>query len=459
MLSTNLKSIMWSILSAVLLLAGLAKAQVCVGGTPSTCGLPTATDSHIYDAPTRTTAFDVLDTFVRYPPHMPAVGYSSRAREVPIRFRIPRGGPALKRPIVLLVHGGAEGSSSGHTKLANWAQKFLSRGYVTINIGVEPRSLTEKSDLCRALGMEVYAFDDDGPTGWSYADECKYFRYLMYDRPHDIHVVLDQLRDLESLHPELSQNFNFDPDGDVVLFGHSAGSEGVQSAASVTRDFDYDGVPEVNLHYHDLIKGVIAASPKGPFSPLSPQNPTQPGCEVEKDCTVHLGGSCSLPFPGRPGSCVAPVCPYGSPVLSPACDLAAPYGDLCRRDGNLGFTTSSWTELVVPTLYLTGSKDFAGAQHPSERRWAAEHPGRASSFLLWFDDDPSPSVDLGHDFYALGRSPWDPYYEERMVSTALAFVDSVAGVTPDIQLRGQDYLARAGPTAGDGRGTVEFGCY
>lgn len=293
--------------------------------------------------------------------------------------------------------------------------------------------------------------------------ECTQFCFLMYDRPHDIHAVLDQLGDIKR--DILSKEPRFSPNVSVILYGHSTGSEGVQSAAGVSRDLNFDGIPDVNLPAHPSVVGDIAASTKGPFSPACRQNDIHPRCHNDDDCTDLGVDLCFFPLDdeaeGGSGSCIAPddpdlECPYGEPWTSPVCNPSEIFGDLCRRNGNLGFTTSSWTELEVPTLYLTGGHDTAGGQHPSERRSAAEHPSVHGSYLFWF---PEEVVDLDHNFYALGNEAWDPYYEIRLVSAALAFADMLIGRRITDRRSGRYYLNGGGPIARDPRGDVEFGCY
>jgi len=148
-------------------------------------------------------------------------------------------------PVVVWSHGGAEGQTNARTALKEWSELTARSGYLTVSIAHTPRNPGERSDLCNALGIANVA-------------DCEVFKYLNWDRPHDIKEVLAELR---------RQNAQGDFRGRIDLNriavgGHSAGSGAALSIAGAVRVFN-----ETLYSFADPQPiAFLAFSPQGPTS-------------------------------------------------------------------------------------------------------------------------------------------------------------------------------------------------
>lgn len=163
-------------------------------------------------------------------------------RTVRIEVRWPSGteGPV---PVVLWSHGSGDGRLNPLTVGVSWGRTFVQAGYAFVAIAHLPRVVDdmtdERSALCAALGITT----------------CASFKYLNWDRPHDVAAVLDFL-DAQA-RGDWSGRFDLSR---LAYCGHSAGGGAALMIAGATREFA--GVPR-RLADH-RIRACISCSPQGP---------------------------------------------------------------------------------------------------------------------------------------------------------------------------------------------------
>lgn len=105
---------------------------------------------------------------------------SGAERTVEIALHRPEGAPS-PAPVVVWSHGGADGIARASAIGNEWARVFTSAGYVFIAIAHIGRDDSSRSALCAAIGVA--------------AADCATFKYLSWDRPHDLSRVLDWLEE------------------------------------------------------------------------------------------------------------------------------------------------------------------------------------------------------------------------------------------------------------------------
>jgi predicted dienelactone hydrolase len=234
-----------------------------------------------YRSPKKYRVLDLGDWSATYP----AVGYTAPAeRTVDLKVRVPRqkpNQPPAPLPVVIFSHGGADGAAPGHgqNKLEEWARTVVKAGYAAINIGHQGRTIAEQEALCATLGLTTTPPNAD-PT--RAGGDCGLFKFLGYDRPHDIALVLDRIDD-GSL--EAQYAIDLDP-AQIVVAGHSAGAGGAEAVAGARR----------------LIGGILRdySDPRPrAFMGFSPQGPTEarppdPGSEGWIDSS--FGAMLDRPF-------------------------------------------------------------------------------------------------------------------------------------------------------------------
>jgi hypothetical protein len=222
------------------------------------------------------------------------------SRTVNVWVRMPSGAP-VPMPVVIWSHGGPEGKNNPRNSLSEWGITTAEAGYLTINIAhpprFEPPNGTSWPMLCAAMQPPL-----DGTA-------CKNFKFLNWDRPHDIRAVLDELTLMNAQGP-LRGQIDLTK---IVLAGHSSGSSGVLSTLGALRQF---GGPVLDLS--DPLDRPIAALA------LSPQQPGNEGLfdtragstahswiNLDKPILAATGDGDSTCNPGvEPGSCVGET-PYG----------------------------------------------------------------------------------------------------------------------------------------------------
>ena len=214
-------------------------------------------------------------------------------REVRFLIRQPLGAPA-PMPAVLWSHGGADGKSSPANSMVEWSEATARAGYFTLSIAHAHREAGSRRRLCNSIGIT-----DDAT--------CTVFKYLNWDRPHDIRAVLDELERMTASGEFVGQ---IDMHR-VAVGGHSAGSGGAQTVAGAKRIFV--GAP-VELSDPRPV-AFLAFSPQQPgsegFFDTSFQKERHSWTDVHRPVLTATGDGDSTCNPGpEPGSCIGDT-PFG----------------------------------------------------------------------------------------------------------------------------------------------------
>jgi hypothetical protein len=138
-----------------------------------------------------------------------------RTLNVAIRFSRSASQPM---PVVVWSHGGASGQTNAVGALDKWAIAAAEAGYLSVAIAHTPRDQAERDALCAQLG-----FDAAG---------CATFKFLSYDRPLDISLVIDRL---VALSTQLAVRFDINK---LAVGGHSAGAGGTLMIAGAAREIN-----------------------------------------------------------------------------------------------------------------------------------------------------------------------------------------------------------------------------
>ena len=176
-------------------------------------------------------------------------------RSVPIAIRIPISAP-IPMPVVIWSHGGAEGHTRPDKSSVEWSETTAEAGYLTISIAHLPRmdTLTDtltntlsitRTALCNAIAdyvtitATITATSTMTGAGWNLEDSntCEHFKYLNWDRPHDIRAVLDEL-ERRNAQGDLRGLIDLDH---IAVGGHSSGSSGALTVGGALRN--YTGTP------------------------------------------------------------------------------------------------------------------------------------------------------------------------------------------------------------------------
>jgi predicted dienelactone hydrolase len=140
-----------------------------------------------------------------------------RTLNVAIRFSRMAAQPM---PVVVWSHGGASGQTNAVGALDKWAIAAAEAGYLSVAIAHTPRDQAGREALCAELG-----FDAAG---------CATFKFLSYDRPRDISLVIDRLVAL-STQPQFAVRFDMTK---LAVGGHSAGAGGTLMIAGAAREIN-----------------------------------------------------------------------------------------------------------------------------------------------------------------------------------------------------------------------------
>jgi hypothetical protein len=279
----------WSTLAALSLGGLLAIAQSAFAQAP-TCN-QVLTQDCLYFTSTRY-AFTELERATTYQ------DIAGSPRTVKVLLRIPTGAP-LPMPVVIWSHGGAEGKDNPRKSLANWSIATAEAGFLTVSIAHTPRDDSEsRRQLCRAL---VPPLDDA---------TCRVFKYLNWDRPHDIRAVLNELEGMNA-RGELRGHVDLLK---IAVGGHSAGAGAALTVGGALRRFS-DDPPGLSVLSDPRPIAFLAFSPQGPgsegFFDTRFDDGEHSWKHIEKPALVVTGDGDSTCKPGvEPGSCIGDT-PFG----------------------------------------------------------------------------------------------------------------------------------------------------
>lgn len=263
-------------LAAATPIASVAQAPTCRQEPGPRCLYVPATDH----------GFTLLERTMSY------TDVAGDRRELRFLVRRPTGA-AVPMPVVLWSHGGADGKDSPATSMVEWSEASARAGYLAISIAHAHRGPASRRRLCAAVGIA------DDPT-------CTIFKYLNWDRPHDIRAVLDELE--RTAAGEWRGQVDLQR---IAVGGHSAGAGGTQSIAGAKRR---------------IVDAPIDLSDPRPvaFLAFSPQQPGSEGffdtrfgddrhswTDVHRPMLVATGDGDNTADPGsEPGSLVGDL-PFG----------------------------------------------------------------------------------------------------------------------------------------------------
>ena len=220
---------------------------------------------------------------------------ANQLRQVKVLIRVPVGA-AAPLPVVVWSHGGAEGKDSPGNSMAEWSELTAAAGYLTVSIAHAGRDVTSRRALCQSPALGIA---DDAT--------CEVFKYLNWDRPHDIREVLDELARMNTSGEFVGQIDLLR----IAVGGHSAGSGGAQTIAGAKRIFT--GAPQDLSDRRPV--AFLALSPQQPgiegFFDTRFQKPRHSWSDVHRPVFTATGDGDSTCNPGdSPGSCVGDT-PYG----------------------------------------------------------------------------------------------------------------------------------------------------
>ena len=164
-------------------------------------------------------------------------------RTLNVAIRYSRAAPT-PMPVVIWSHGGADGETNAVGALDKWAIAAAEAGYFSVAIAHTPRDQASRAALCGSLG-----FDAAG---------CATFKYLSYDRPRDISLVIDNVVALGA-QPQFAGKLDV---ARLAVGGHSAGAGGALMVAGAARDIN--GVSTVTVDPRPI--AFLAMSPQAPGS-------------------------------------------------------------------------------------------------------------------------------------------------------------------------------------------------
>lgn len=228
--------------------------------------------------------------------HEHSISYTDIAgqpRGVRVMVRVPVGA-AAPLPVVIWSHGGASGKESPATSMTEWSEVTAIAGYLTVSIAHAGRNPGSRNSLCQAISIADI-------------ETCEVFKYLNWDRPHDIRAVLDELARMNTS-GEFAGQIDMHR---IAVGGHSAGAGGAQTIAGAKRIFV--GAP-VEISDPRPV-AFLAFSPQQPggegFFDTRFQKQRHSWTDVHRPVFTATGDGDSTCDPGpTPGSCIGDT-PFG----------------------------------------------------------------------------------------------------------------------------------------------------
>ena len=163
------------------------------------------------------------------------VGGASRTVLAEVRWPSDHTGPV---PVVVWSHGGSSGKRSTARVGVGWGRAFTNAGVAFVAIAHPGRDMESRFALCDALGVH----------------DCSMFKYLDWDRPADVDVVLDWLSGAAADGDGRSLDLDR-----LAYGGHSAGARSVLRVAGVDLPIPGDRQVEPDARFGAF----LVASPPG----------------------------------------------------------------------------------------------------------------------------------------------------------------------------------------------------
>ena len=204
------KSTLRSLAATTLLCAGMhaaAQAPTCIQSPTPDCLYAPAT---AYAVPAQP---DEVETAYK--------DIGGMVRRVKVAIRIPvNASPPM--PVMIWSHGGPYGRNDPGGVMPEWGHASTGAGYATVTIAHPARSDPSRDLLCQSPPLQIE------PAS------CLEFKHLIWDRPHDIAAVINELERLNAAGPFQGQ---FDL-ANIAVGGHSAGAGGALTVAGALRNLN-----------------------------------------------------------------------------------------------------------------------------------------------------------------------------------------------------------------------------
>lgn len=288
-----------------LILLGLGSRTLLASGPAPRCNQAQLQRGCLYSPAVHYTALSVItDTFT----YTDAAGLT---RTVPIALRIPLTAP-VPLPVVIWSHGGATGHTNPISSMLEWSETTAAAGYLTISIAHASRTYTPtdtRTPLCAAIA--TLPDTPRLPGGqWDLHDPatCDQFKYLNWDRPHDIRAVLDEVERRNRRGP-LQGRIDL---AHMAVGGHSSGSSGALTVGGALRNFTGTSIDLSDPDQRPA--AYLAFSPQPPgtegFFDTAYQQPIHSWLSITQPVLIGTGDGDSTCDPlDEPGSCFGDI-PY-----------------------------------------------------------------------------------------------------------------------------------------------------
>jgi hypothetical protein len=279
--------------------------------SPSTgalsCNQDPAQPGCLYSPNTHYTVSPIITTTITY------TDIAGLPRSVPIAIRIPMTAP-VPLPVVIWSHGGAEGHINPTKSMVEWSETTAEAGYLTISIAHPTRTFTPtdtRTPLCRAIAITAPNTPTLPGGQWNLRNQatCAHFKYLNWDRPHDIRAVLDDLERRNRRGP-LQGRIDL---AHIAVGGHSSGSSGALTVGGALRNFTGTALDLSDPAHRPV--AYLAFSPQPPgtegFFDTGYQQPLHSWQPITRPVLFGTGdGDNTCDGLAEPGSCFGDM-PYG----------------------------------------------------------------------------------------------------------------------------------------------------
>lgn len=187
-------------------------------------------------------------------------------RTIEIELRLPSTAAGEAVPLVVWSHGGASGLMNAGGVGMQWSAILVRAGYAFLAIAHAPRTPAQYDALCNGISFDDCSVtacmtDDDcrsaGIASNCVFNNCRMFKHVIYDRPHDFAQVLDALERATMPGGPLEGRLDLDR---IVYAGHSAGAGSTMSVAGAPRFI----AGTTHLFYDPRPIAFVSASPQGP---------------------------------------------------------------------------------------------------------------------------------------------------------------------------------------------------
>ncbi len=285
----------------------VGRITVAARASALTCNEDPSRQGCLYFPSTHYTVSPVITATITY------TDIAGLPRRVPIAIRIPMTA-TVPMPVVIWSHGGAEGHTNPTKSIVEWSETTAEAGYLTISIAHPTRTYTPtdtRTPLCDAIAARVPVTPTLPGGHWDLRDQrtCDHFKYLNWDRPHDIRAVLDEL-ERRNAHGTLHGLIDLER---IAVGGHSSGSSGALTVGGALRNFTGRPVDLSDPEHRPVAYLAFSPQPIGTegFFDTDYQQPIHSWQPITRPVLFGTGdGDNTCDSLAEPGSCFGDM-PYG----------------------------------------------------------------------------------------------------------------------------------------------------